>query len=492
MDWQKAMNSVIEYIEKHLTKPIKYDALARIVGCSVYEFSRIFSFISGMSVSEYIRRRRLSQAAFDIQNSSEKITVIALKYCYESPAAFTRAFKELHGTAPLVVRKEDVQLKTYPPLTFVLTIKGVNEMKFNIQEKPAFTVVGVKFTFGNYGDEDVDMESELWKKLTEEQYDMLLSLADDESRGFMGVFSRHYLGTTEYIIAVESNQEPPEGFVKHRVQAARWVVFDNKNRDKNLHERFYTEWLPSSGYKRAQTSYPVIEYYPAQNMDEYKDNYDELWFPINSDGDIERKRKEAEAELMKAEKLPPRSATVDIDLKTMVPDADAVKDGLTLHYTDDGLMVMHTHSGNGLVGTAQEFTAPLKIELRAKTDGTNLRIYYGRHEGNYWGAWVHFNGAGNDGEWYDGENLLTNDLYCENEHDHEGASQIPVNEFVDVELIYGEKVMGIKINGEVRVACCEYEYIEAFKRGFSVTGPVYPAAGRGSTVTVEKLRVTEI
>ena len=80
MDWLNGMNTVIQYIEKNLTQSIHYDSLSRIVGCSVHEFSRIFSFMAGMSVSEYIRRRRLSQAVFDIQNSSEKITDIALKY----------------------------------------------------------------------------------------------------------------------------------------------------------------------------------------------------------------------------------------------------------------------------------------------------------------------------------------------------------------------------------------------------------------------------
>jgi AraC-like DNA-binding protein len=85
MDWLKGMNAVVAHIEDNLTKPIPYQSLSQIVGCSVYEFSRIFSFMAGMSISEYIRRRRLSQAAFDIQASRDKIIDIALKYCYESP-----------------------------------------------------------------------------------------------------------------------------------------------------------------------------------------------------------------------------------------------------------------------------------------------------------------------------------------------------------------------------------------------------------------------
>lgn len=99
MDWLNGLNKVMGYIEENLTNQIRYEALASMAGCSVYEFSRVFSFLTGMSVSEYIRRRRLSQAVFDIQGGGEKVVDIALKYGYESQATFTRAFKELHGVA---------------------------------------------------------------------------------------------------------------------------------------------------------------------------------------------------------------------------------------------------------------------------------------------------------------------------------------------------------------------------------------------------------
>ncbi|MCL2406563.1 MAG: AraC family transcriptional regulator [Defluviitaleaceae bacterium] len=112
MDWLKGMNGIAEYIETNLTQTMQYATLSKIVGCSVYEFSRIFSFMAGMYISEYIRRRRLSQAVFDIQNSNDKIIGIALKYCYESSTAFSRAFRELHGTSPISARRESVTLKT--------------------------------------------------------------------------------------------------------------------------------------------------------------------------------------------------------------------------------------------------------------------------------------------------------------------------------------------------------------------------------------------
>jgi len=143
MDWLKGMNEVVAHIEKNLNEPIAYEKIARIVGCSVYEFFRIFSFMTGMSVAEYIRRRRLSQAAFDIQNTPKKIIDIALSYCYESPTSFAKAFKDLHGIPPSSIRKGSITLKTYPPISFALTIKGVDEMNFRIEKQASFTLTGL-------------------------------------------------------------------------------------------------------------------------------------------------------------------------------------------------------------------------------------------------------------------------------------------------------------------------------------------------------------
>ena len=137
MDWLDGMNKVAEYIEENLTNDIKMESLSKILYCSAFEFSRVFSFMAGMSVSEYIRRRRLSQAVFDIQNGDESLVDIALKYCYESQASFSRAFKELHGKTPATARKNGISLKTYPKITFKLIIRGVTEMDFRTKQPTA-------------------------------------------------------------------------------------------------------------------------------------------------------------------------------------------------------------------------------------------------------------------------------------------------------------------------------------------------------------------
>jgi AraC family transcriptional regulator len=118
MDWQKGMNEAIDYIEDNLIGDIDLSTAARFVGCSVWEFQRIFSFLGRIAPGEYIRQRRLTMAAADIQSGDEKIIDIAVKYGYDSPAAFSRAFSQLHGIAPSLARSGGDKLKACPKLTF--------------------------------------------------------------------------------------------------------------------------------------------------------------------------------------------------------------------------------------------------------------------------------------------------------------------------------------------------------------------------------------
>jgi AraC family transcriptional regulator len=143
MDWLDRMNSAMEYVETHLSETIHYDQVARIACYSTYHFQRMFSFITSMPLSEYIRRRRLTLAAFELQQSGVKVIDIALKYGYESPEAFSRAFKNMHGAMPKSARDKGVSLKAYPRLSFHISIRGDVEMNYKIEEKQEFEMFGV-------------------------------------------------------------------------------------------------------------------------------------------------------------------------------------------------------------------------------------------------------------------------------------------------------------------------------------------------------------
>ena len=286
MDWLQGMNDVVGYIELNLTQPIQYESLSRIVGCSVYEFSRIFSFMAGMSISEYIRRRRLSQAVFDIQSGDEKIIDIALKYCYKSPTTFSRAFKELHGTTPLSARKMSVSLKTYPPITFALTIKGVIRMDFRIEKKGSFKIIGYACADANGSDWTrfmADYNKQLWNGSE-------WNGPDSYYRAPFWQVGAYKFKTKENengcIIGAElGNKSVLNGMDVETVPAATWTVFTitSKSGGKEAGEayaRIFSEWFPTSQYTRNENAPTLEVYLPGDaNSDLYQW---EVWVPILS------------------------------------------------------------------------------------------------------------------------------------------------------------------------------------------------------------------
>jgi AraC family transcriptional regulator len=153
MDWLKSMNRAMDYIEAHLEDDVDYDEIARIAYCPAGLFQRFFAIIADLPLSEYIRRRKLTMAAFDIVEGRQKVIDVAVKYGYDSPDSFAVAFKRLHGITPTAARERGVMLKAYPKLVFSLILKGDSEMNYRIEQKPAFRVAGMAGEFSNGGGE---------------------------------------------------------------------------------------------------------------------------------------------------------------------------------------------------------------------------------------------------------------------------------------------------------------------------------------------------
>ena len=133
MNWDERINKAIDYIGANLNDKIDFDKVANIMGQPIISFQRTFSMIINISINEYIRKRRMTMAAIELRNSSEKVIDIAMKYGYESPEAFTRAFKEIHGVSPSAARKERVQINLFPRITCKLTVKGEIEMDYKME-----------------------------------------------------------------------------------------------------------------------------------------------------------------------------------------------------------------------------------------------------------------------------------------------------------------------------------------------------------------------
>lgn len=150
MEWISGMNAAVNYLEEHILEEPDLEKLARLSGCSAHHFQRIFTYIGGITLSEYLRRRRMSLVLVDLKNESAKVIDVAQKYGYDSPTAFNRAFQAVHGISPTQERVAGARLKAFPPLVFQMIVKGTQEMNYRIEKKDATSARWLYFSWEQY------------------------------------------------------------------------------------------------------------------------------------------------------------------------------------------------------------------------------------------------------------------------------------------------------------------------------------------------------
>ena len=296
MDLLDRMNRSIEYMETHLTEKIDYEQAAQVACCSVYQFQRMFSFITDIPLSEYIRRRRMTLAAFELQNSDCKVIDLALKYGYESPEAFARAFQAMHEITPTQARSIGSNLKAYPRITFQITIKGVANMNYRIEKKEAYTVYGIERIFDTKDDQNLKEIPEFWREIMRDgSCDKLAkSTGMDTSKlkagkGLVNALCGYrQTGGTTFPYMIYADKTPVSnttGYKTVEVPAATWAVFQSEEYDdenvtavcQDLYRRIYSEWFPTSNYKEV-SGYDQEIYYFAEN----KKSYLEVWIRVEA------------------------------------------------------------------------------------------------------------------------------------------------------------------------------------------------------------------
>lgn len=141
MDWVTGIQRAVDYVEAHITEKTDYRKIAREAACPDYYFQRIFGILCGISLGEYIRNRRLSLAGSELSGTESTVIDVALKYGYESPESFARAFVRFHGITPSEAKKDGSCLKSFSPFSVQIIMKGGHEMNYRIVEKEAFTVI---------------------------------------------------------------------------------------------------------------------------------------------------------------------------------------------------------------------------------------------------------------------------------------------------------------------------------------------------------------
>ncbi len=281
------MNRAMSYIEDHLTEEIDYGETSRIACCSEYHFKRMFSFLSGISLSEYIRRRRLTLAALDLKDRDLRIIDVAVKYGYGSADSFSRAFHSMHGILPSEARNENIQLKAYPRMTFQLSIKGGSEMNYRIVEKDKFKLVGFKkrvpIVFQGVNSEIAKM-TEL---LTPDVVKKLKSISNVEPIGIISAstnFSEERMeetGELDHYIGVATSKNENAEFDVLEIDANTWAVFESigsfSETLQNVWGRIYSEWFPSSGYEAVKGPEILWNESPDTSNPRYRS---EIWIPV--------------------------------------------------------------------------------------------------------------------------------------------------------------------------------------------------------------------
>ncbi|QAY67541.1 AraC family transcriptional regulator [Paenibacillus protaetiae] len=259
MDWLFSLNRALHFIEENLTEEIDLKEAAKLAHCSEYHFSRMFSFLAGIPLSEYIRRRRLTLAAFELQTNDLRVMDVAVKYGYSSADAFSRAFQGLHGILPSAVKSDAASLKAYPRMTFQLTIQGGNVMNYRIVQKEPFRIAGIKkrvsIQFNGVNEEIADM----WKGLRSEDIAQLKKLSNVEPLGLISAstnFSEGRMeekGELDHYIGVATTEENTGKFAILEVPALTWAIFEAAgpfpDTLQNVWGRIYSEWFPSASYE---------------------------------------------------------------------------------------------------------------------------------------------------------------------------------------------------------------------------------------------------
>lgn len=282
----RELNQVIDYIEDHLADDISPEVISEYAGVSDYHFRKIFFYLSGLTLSEYIKNRRLSEANKDLLQG-EKVTDVAFKYGYQSVDGFSRAFKKWSGFLPSEVTKKGLS-KSFPKLSFVITVKGGTAMEVRIEEKPAFNLVGVSkrvpMQFEGVNQEIV----KLAESITEEQRKEMHSLQNIEPYEIVNAsydadanFLKEEGYLTHLIGVLTTKDEVSDRLDKVTVPSCTWAVFPNEGPfPSTLQEtmaKTYSEWLPSSDYELIHA--PMFSF---TKMDEHKKDYaySEVWIPV--------------------------------------------------------------------------------------------------------------------------------------------------------------------------------------------------------------------
>ena len=297
MDWTVGIQNAINYIEDHITENIDYDMVAAQSFSSSYHFQRVFSTLCGFTMGEYIRCRRLSLAGTELAASDAKVIDIALKYGYESPDSFAKAFQKFHGILPSQARKSQ-NLRSFSRLVLKFSLEGGNIMNYRIEEKPEMIFTGYKRRFTGTPADRYDQEADFYTSTRTNQY-ILKGLSHDCDTGYNIMCAFDDDGYDFYIASLldewstnnldkELGTDESKRFEKIVVPRGQYLICETERAKyptelfEDLRKKVVSEWLPSSGYELANAPEISVYHWYSKHGDTEINNsrYIELWLPI--------------------------------------------------------------------------------------------------------------------------------------------------------------------------------------------------------------------
>jgi AraC family transcriptional regulator len=286
MGWVESLQKAINYMEECILEDISMESIAKQANTSEFHFQRTFAILTDVSVGEYLRRRRLSLAAQELSNTDHKIIDLAYKYGYDTPEAFSKAFRRQHGITPSEARKNIGKLNCYNRLVIQVNLKGAEPMRYKIVERDSFQVVGIKKEFSLINEENLKGIPKMWDEVNGDgTVGRLAKLNNGEIKGILGVCVDKRLTESEqsidYWVAAEHIGDASEDFLTLEIPASKWGVFEvhgpMPGAMPKVWKQIFSEWFPSNQYEHAGT--PELEVYSDEDPSS-PDLYSEIWIPL--------------------------------------------------------------------------------------------------------------------------------------------------------------------------------------------------------------------
>lgn len=283
-----ALNQLVDLVEQHLAEEPDVGGLAGEFGTTEYHLRRMFSSLTGMPLSEYVRRRRMSVAAADVVRGEDDLLSIAVRHGYGSTEAFGRAFRAVHGAGPRDVRRDGGPLRTQPRLRIRLTVEGSTPMDTRIVDSPAFRLVGhaVRVPLVHHG-VNPHIQQHI-AALPQEEHLRLKSLGDTEPAGLLQVCDDLDPDSTEgseltYLhgVAVSRDTPAPDDLDAIEVPAGRWAVFRTSGPHPQTLQATWaataTKWFPSNPW-RLRPGPSIVAF--VERADDFSTATCDLWLPV--------------------------------------------------------------------------------------------------------------------------------------------------------------------------------------------------------------------